>query len=131
MLTTRDIVKAMRRARLTKELEQRTTIRRLEELAPIIDRLPDELSHCYDMVFTGTPGDDAQVRQLCAEVRAVLGVNRSDKAIDPFSGTITYITEAHGITVKVYGGDLPANCKLVPKPYIRYEMVCDKEEANR
>ena len=130
MLPTKDIVKSMRRARLTKELEQRTTIRRLEELAPIIDRLPKELSHSYDLVFTAFPGDDSEVRRVCGQVRDVLGAKKSEKSLDSRSGTITLTTEGHGITVKIYGGAVPANCTLTAssQSYVTWEMKC--KEAN-
>ena len=130
MLPTKDIVKAMRTNRYSRELEQRNLIRRLEELAPIIDRLPKELSHSYDLVFTGYPGNDSEVRRVCAWVRAVLGAKRSEKALDSRSGTITLTTEGHGITVKVYGGAVPSNCKLTAssQSYVTWEMQCKEAD---
>ena len=130
MLPTKDIVKAMWSKRFSRELEQRNLIRRLEELAPIIDRLPKELSHSYDLVFTAYPGDDSAVRRVCGQVRDVLGAKKSEKSLDSRSGTITLTTEGHGITVKIYGGAVPSNCKLTAssQSYVTWEMVC--KEAN-
>ena len=130
MRSTKDIVKGMRRTRFSKELEQRNIIRRLEELAPLIDRFPDELSHSYDLVFITHLTDDAQVRRVCGEVRAVLGAKRSEKSLDSRSGTITLTTEGHGITVKIYGGAVPANCTLTAssQSYVTWEMKCKEAD---
>jgi hypothetical protein len=130
MRPTKDIVKDMWRTRFSRELTERNAIRRLEELAPLIDRLPDELSHSYDLVFVTHLTDDAQVRRVCAEVRAILGVSRSEKSIDSYSGKVTLTTTGHGMTVKVYGGAVPDNCELIPhsESYIRWEMKCKETD---
>ena len=130
MRPTRDIVKAMWKTRFNKELEQRSLIRRLEELAPLIDRFPEEVNHSHDLIFIAWPADDAQVRRVCGEVRAVLGAKRSEKSLDSRSGTITLTTEGHGITVKIYGGAVPDNCELIPhsESYIRWEMKCKEAD---
>ena len=126
MRPTKTIVQDMWRTRFSRELEQRSLIRRLEELAPLIDRFPEEVNHSYDLVFIAWPADDAQVRRVCAEVRAILGVSRSEKSINGSTGKVTLTTTAHGMTVKVYGGAVPDNCELIPhsKSYIEWEMKC-------
>ena len=130
MRPTKDIVKAMWKTRFSKELEQRNLIRRLEELAPLIDRFPEEVNHSYDLIFIAYPADDAQVRRVCAEVRAILGVSRSEKSIDSYSGKVTLTTTGHGMTVKIYGGAVPDNCELIPhsESYIRWEMKCKEAD---
>jgi hypothetical protein len=129
VIQTKDIVKAMWKTRFSKELEQRSLIRRLEELAPLIDRFPQEVNHSYDLVFIAWPADDAQVRRVCAEVRAILGVSRSEKSINSSTGKVTLTTTAHGMTVKVYGGAVPDNCELIPtsQSYITWEMKCKED----
>ena len=126
MRPTKTIVQEMWRTRFSRELEQRSLIRRLEELAPLIDRFPEEVNHSYDLIFIAYPADDAQVRRVCAEVRAILGVSRSEKSINSSTGKVTLTTTAHGMTVKVYGGAVPDNCELIPhsKSYIEWEMKC-------
>jgi len=130
MRPTKDIVKAMWKTRFNKELEQRNLIRRLEELAPLIDRFPEEVNHSYDLIFIAWPADDAQVRRVCAEVRAILGVSRSEKSINSSTGKVTLTTTAHGMTVKVYGGAVPDNCELIPtsQSYITWEMKCKEAD---
>jgi hypothetical protein len=130
VIQTKDIVKAMWKTRFSKELEQRSLIRRLEELAPLIDRFPQEVNHSYDLVFIAWPADDAQVRRVCAEVRAILGVSRSEKSINSSTGKVTLTTTAHGMTVKVYGGAVPDNCELIPtsQSYITWEMKCKEAD---
>ena len=129
MIQTKTIVKEMWRTRFSRELEQRNLIRRLEELAPLIDRFPEEVNHSYDLIFIAYPADDAQVRRVCAEVRAILGVSRSEKSINGSTGKVTLTTTAHGMTVKVYGGAVPDNCELIPhsKSYIEWEMKCKED----
>ena len=129
MRPTKTIVQEMWRTRFSRELEQRNLIRRLEELAPLIDRFPEEVNHSYDLIFIAYPADDAQVRRVCAEVRAILGVSRSEKSINSSTGKITLTTTAHGITVKIYGGTVPDNCELIPhsKSYIEWEMKCKED----
>jgi hypothetical protein len=129
MRPTKDIVKDMWRTRFSRELTERNAIRRLEELAPLIDRFPEEVNHSYDLVFIAWPADDAQVRRVCAEVRAILGVSRSEKSISSSTGKVTLTTTAHGMTVRVYGGAVPDNCELIPhsKSYIEWEMKCKED----
>ena len=130
MRPTKTIVQDMWRTRFSRELEQRSLIRRLEELAPLIDRFPEEVNHSYDLVFIAWPADDAQVRRVCAEVRAILGVSRSEKSINGSTGKVTLTTTAHGMTVKVYGGAVPDNCELIPtsQSYITWEMKCKEAD---
>ena len=130
MRQTKDIVKAMWKTRFNRELEQRNLIRRLEELAPLIDRFPEEVNHSYGLIFIAYPADDAQVRRVCAEVRAILGVSRSEKSINSSTGKVTLTTTAHGMTVKVYGGAVPDNCELIPtsQSYITWEMKCKEAD---
>jgi len=130
MIQTKDIVQAMRRGRYTRELALRNTMRRLEELAPLIDRFPQEVNHSYDLIFNAWPADDAQVRRVCAEVRAILGVSRSEKSIHSSTGKVTLTTSGHGITVRVFGGAVPDNCELIPhsKSYIEWEMKCKEAD---
>ena len=130
MRPTKTIVQEMWRTRFSRELEQRSLIRRLEELAPLIDRLPDELSHSYDLVFVTHLTDDAQVRRVCAEVRAILGVSRSEKSINSSTGKVTLTTTAHGMTVRVYGGAVPDNCELIPHSVSRIEWEMKCKEAD-
>jgi len=130
MRPTKTIVQEMWRTRFSRELEQRNLIRRLEELAPLIDRFPEEVNHSYDLIFIAYPSDDAQVRRVCAEVRAILGVSRSEKSISSSTGKVTLTTTAHGMTVRVYGGAVPDNCELIPhsKSYIEWEMKCKEAD---
>ena len=130
MRPTKTIVQEMWRTRFSRELEQRNLIRRLEELAPLIDRFPEEVNHSYDLIFIAWPADDAQVRRVCAEVRAILGVSRSEKSINSSTGKVTLTTTAHGMTVRVYGGAVPDNCELIPhsKSYIEWEMKCKEAD---
>ena len=129
MIKTEVIVKRIQKQRLENELKSRSQIRKFEELAPIIDQLPDELSHNYGLFFYATLTEEKDVRRVCAEVREILGVTRSEKSLDTQTGKISYITEGKGIHVKVYGGELPSNCTLIPKSvsYIRYEMECKND----
>jgi hypothetical protein len=130
VIQTKDIVKEMWRTRFSRELEQRSLIRRLEELAPLIDRLPEEVNHSYDLIFIAYPADDAQVRRVCAEVRAILGVSRSEKSINSSTGKVTLTTTAHGMTVRVYGGAVPDNCELIPHSVSRIEWEMKCKEAD-
>jgi len=70
------------------------------------------------------------VRRVCAEVRAILGVSRSEKSINGSTGKVTLTTTGHGMTVKVYGGAVPDNCELIPhsKSYIEWEMKCKEAD---
>ena len=130
MRPTKTIVQEMWRTRFSRELEQRNLIRRLEELAPLIDRFPEEVNHSYDLIFIAWPADDAQVRRVCAEVRAILGVSRSEKSINSSTGKVTLTTSGHGMTVRVYGGAVPDNCELIPHSVSRIEWEMKCKEAD-
>ena len=129
MIKTEVIVKRIQKQRLENELKSRSQIRKFEELAPIIDQLPDELSHNYDLFFYAILTEEKDVRRVCAEVRKILGVTRSEKSLDRQTGKISYITEGKGIQVKIFGGDLPSNCTLIPEShsYITYKMECKND----
>lgn len=133
MIKTEVIVKRIQKQRLENELKSRNQIRKFEELAPIIDQLPDELSHNYDLFFYATLTEEKDVRRVCAEVREILGVTRSEKSLDRQTGKISYITEGKGIHVKVYGGELPSNCTLIPEShsYITFKMECNDSTSLR
>ena len=129
MLTAETILKNMRRTRLENELRTRNAIREFEKHLPIINQLPDELSHSGNLYFTATLTEEYDVRRVCAEVRRILDVKQSDKVLDSSTGKISYITEGKGIRVKVFGGRVPLNCTVTPvsNSYVSYVMECKND----
>lgn len=105
----------------------------LTSAAALLAQLPEELS--YEGIRDGQISltaycttDDA-VRELIAQIRVVLDVKKSDKELELYSGTITYITQNDVIRTKVMGGAIPANCQLIPEShsYLSYTMTCKEE----
>jgi len=125
-MNTEILLKGWRRDRFRRELELRNRMRLFEEIAPIIDQLPEEVSYMFGTTFIGYLDSDAEVRRVSAEVRRALGATQSEKHLDDSTGLITHTTTGHGIIVQVKGGAVPVNCTLIPKSvsYIQYRMEC-------
>jgi len=123
---TKDLFESHKR-NMTRLQERITIFERNKEL---IESLPEELS--YHMVylekieFTALCENDIQVRHLIARIREVMNVKESTKKLNSGSGKLSYITEVGEVKTTVHGGDIPSNCRLIPKShsYITYEMEC-------
>jgi len=104
----------------------------LAHLAPVLDKIPDEIfskqllypSKIKLVAFYGSH-TDLEVRELNAIVRSALHVRRTDKAMGS-DGEMVWTTETEDIIAIVYGGDIPANCKLISKEisHTVYTMEC-------
>ncbi len=129
-----DKLRGMREARAKDSTKFNSRLGLLAHYAYTLDELPDVLSYVSyyqsKIQYTGFLGGrpDAEVREVNAEVRRILGVPRSEKTMGS-DGELVWITETDDIKVVVYGGTIPDNCRLVSKTntYTTYEMVCNEE----
>jgi hypothetical protein len=100
----------------------------------IIARLGDDFSYQYiynnQLRLSGYGETGEQAKELAAHARLVLGVHTSSKRLNSSSGAVEYTTIGENIQVVVTGGNIPDNCKLIPKAnsYITYKMVCPGQE---
>lgn len=117
-------------------LQYRRRVRLVKAAAAKIEELGSEFSFTYisngKVRLTVGAENGTGARFYAARAREVLGVKQSTKELNTSSGMIDYTTENDKIVTVVRGGDVPANCHLVPKAnsYITYQMVCNEEVVN-
>ena len=116
--------------------EQEYYIKQINFFKSIQDKLellPDELSinFCFSdsISLSAYCYSNKDVKELCAKVRKVLGVSRSDKELDSRTGLLSYVTKNPDGDIKVIvnGGSIPEGCELIEKQEIRkvYSMKCN------
>ncbi len=144
MLTV-DRIKELRKARRVAGRNFTESVAALKEHAEFLDGMPAQLSYgsysyastlpngdvlpgkFHYTAFTRTPQD---ARDLAAAVRAYLRVKKSEKVLDTLDGSMSYVTQNSIVWVKVFGGEIPRNCTLIPEShsYLSYSMKCNDDD---
>lgn len=106
--------------------------RQLEAARDTLEQLPYDFivrPSTDKIVVTAYGNDPSDAKKLAATIRILLGEKESRKELDVYTGKMTYVTENEQILARVFGGDIPANCTLVPveSKYTIYKMQCLEE----